>query len=43
LLVSIVYDSKYGHTAKQAEAVAKGARSVPGTEVEFIAVGDGEI
>lgn len=39
MLISIVYDSGYGHTAKQAEAVASGARRVASTEVELVAVG----
>ena len=30
MLISIVYDSGFGHTAKQAEAVAEGVRRVPG-------------
>jgi len=36
--VAIAYHSGYGHTGKQAEAVAAGARSVPGTEVELLPV-----
>lgn len=40
MLISIVYDSGYGHTAKQAEAVAQGARRVPGAEVKLVAVSD---
>ncbi|MDN0085230.1 flavodoxin family protein [Crenobacter sp. SG2305] len=43
MLISIVYDSGYGHTAKQAQAVAKGVREVPGAEVQLIAVADGAI
>ena len=43
MLVSIVYDSGYGHTARQANAVAEGARRVAGTEVRLVAVADGEI
>lgn len=43
MLVSIVYDSGYGHTAKQAQSVAEGARRVPGAEAELIAVADGAI
>lgn len=38
--ISIVYESNYGHTAKVAEAVAAGARSVAGTEVTLLKVGD---
>lgn len=34
----IVYFSGYGHTAKQAEAVQKGAASVAGNQVEMIAI-----
>jgi NAD(P)H dehydrogenase (quinone) len=41
--VAIVYHSGYGHTAKQAEAVAKGAQSVSGTEVKLISLADGEV
>lgn len=41
--VSIVYDSGYGHTAKQAQAVAEGVRRVPDAEVTLIAVADGSI
>jgi multimeric flavodoxin WrbA len=41
--VSIIYDSGYGHTAKQAQAVAEGVRSVPGAEAKLIAVADGAI
>ena len=36
--VAVVYHSGYGHTAKQAEAVAQGAGSVVGTEVLLISV-----
>ena len=36
--VAIAYHSGYGHTAKQAAAVAAGARSVPDTEVALIDV-----
>lgn len=43
MLVSIVYDSGYGHTAKLARAVAEGAQRVPGTEAQLIAVADGAI
>ena len=41
--ISIVYDSGYGHTAKQAHAVAEGVRKVPGVESNLIAVADGPI
>ncbi|MBT3068519.1 flavodoxin family protein [Rhodoferax sp. U11-2br] len=43
MLVSIIYDSGYGHTAKQAQAVAEGVCSVPGAEAKLIAVADGAI
>ncbi|MBE1442536.1 flavodoxin family protein [Paenibacillus sp. OAS669] len=36
--VAIVYHSGYGHTQKQAEAVAKGAQEVDGTLVELYQV-----
>ena len=36
--MSIVYHSGNGHTAKMAEAVAKGASSVDGVEATLIAV-----
>jgi multimeric flavodoxin WrbA len=34
--VAIAYHSGYGHTARQAEAVAEGAATVPGTTVDLI-------
>jgi NAD(P)H dehydrogenase (quinone) len=40
MLISIVYDSGYGHTARVAKAVAEGAREVEGTDVKLIAVAD---
>ena len=43
MLISIVYHSGYGHTAKQAQAVAEGVRKVAGAEVNLIAVADGDI
>ena len=43
MLISIVYDSGYGHTTQQAEAVASGARRIEGTDVRLIAVADGDI
>lgn len=43
MLVSIVYHSGYGHTARQAQAVAEGASRVAGVEVVLIEVADGEI
>lgn len=36
--VAVVYHSGYGHTAKQAEAVAKGAAAAPDTEALLISV-----
>lgn len=41
--ICIVYDSGYGHTKKQAEAVAGGARAVAGAEVTLMAVGASEV
>jgi NAD(P)H dehydrogenase (quinone) len=41
MLISIVYDSGYGHTARVAEAVAQGAREVQGADVKLLAVADG--
>lgn len=43
MLISIVYDSGYGHTAKLARSVAEGAQRVRGTEVELVSVADGAI
>lgn len=43
MLAIIIYDSGYGHTKKQAEAVAEGVRRVPGAEAKLISVADGEI
>lgn len=43
MFISIVYDSGYGHTAKQAEAVAEGVRKVTGTQAKLIGVADGPI
>lgn len=36
--VAIVYFSGYGHTSKQAEAVAEGVGSVPGAEVSLLRI-----
>src|SRR6266446_2941050 len=36
--IVIVYHSGYGHTAAQAAAVARGARSAPGTAVQLVKV-----
>ena len=38
--VAIVYHSGYGHTERQAQAVADGARSVDGTAVHLLRVDD---
>ncbi|GAB7551265.1 flavodoxin family protein [Novosphingobium sp. 11B] len=38
--IAIVYESNYGHTAKVAEAVAAGARSIAGTDVTLVKIGD---
>ncbi|RJT32001.1 flavodoxin family protein [Mesorhizobium waimense] len=43
MLVSIVYDSGYGHTARVAEATAQGVREVEATEARLIAVSDGPV
>ena len=39
--VAVVFHSGYGHTAKQAQAVARGAAGVPRATVDLIAWGDG--
>ena len=41
MLISIVYDSGFGHTARVADAVARGVREVEGGEAILIAVADG--
>lgn len=43
MAIAIVYDSGYGHTKKQAEAVADGAASLDGTEVRLVALADGPL
>lgn len=43
VLVTIIYDSGYGHTKKQAEAVAEGIHRVVGAEARLIAVADEDI
>jgi multimeric flavodoxin WrbA len=43
MLVSIIHDSGYGHTAKLAQSVAEGVRRVTGAEAKLIAVVDGAI
>lgn len=40
--IAIVYHSGFGHTAKQAEAVAKGAGSVAGAQVHLVKIEDFE-
>lgn len=41
--ISIVYDSGFGHTERQAHAVAEGVARVPGAKATLIAVAQGEI
>jgi multimeric flavodoxin WrbA len=43
MLISIVYDSSYGHTARVAEAVAEGVREVEGAEIRLMSVADGAV
>jgi NAD(P)H dehydrogenase (quinone) len=43
MLISIVFHSGYGHTAKVAQLVAEGAARVGGAEVKLIPVADGDI
>jgi NAD(P)H dehydrogenase (quinone) len=43
LLITIVYDSGYGHTARVAEVVAEGAREIAGSEVKLMAIANGEV
>ena len=38
--VAVAYHSGFGHTARQAEAVARGAAGVPGTTVELLSVAE---
>ncbi len=38
--VAVAYHSGFGHTAQQAEAVARGAAGVPGTVVELLSVAE---
>lgn len=40
--VAVVYHSGYGHTARQAQAVAEGAGRVPGAHVTLIPVAEAE-
>lgn len=39
--IAVVFHSGYGHTAKQAQAVARGAAEVPGATVDLVAIEDG--
>lgn len=41
--IAIIYDSGFGHTARQAEAVGQGVKRVDGAEPKLIAVTDGAI
>lgn len=41
--ISIVYDSGYGHTARQAQSVAEGVHRVTGAEARLIPVSEGPI
>lgn len=43
MLISIVYDSGWGHTARQAQSVAEGVRRVDGAEARLIALAEGSI
>lgn len=39
--IAVVFHSGYGHTATQAQAVARGAAGVPGATVDLVAIEDG--
>src|ERR1700730_5493909 len=41
--VAIVYHSGFGHTQALAEAVAKGAKAVPGATVSLVPVAEAEV
>lgn len=43
MLISIVYDSGHGHTAKLADAVAFGGREVSGVEVKLFEAAGGDV
>lgn len=43
ITVAIVYHSGFGHTARQARAVAEGVESVAGAELLFVTIGEDEI
>jgi NAD(P)H dehydrogenase (quinone) len=40
VFVAVAYHSGHGHTARQAEAVARGVASVPGAAVELVSVAE---
>ncbi|WP_320150308.1 flavodoxin family protein [uncultured Tolumonas sp.] len=42
MLISIVYDSGYGHTEKLARVIAEGVNRVDGAEAKLISVADGD-
>lgn len=41
--ICIIYDSGYGHTEKQAEAIAEGVRQVAGVQANLVALASGHI
>ncbi len=43
MLISIVYDSGYGHTARQARAVSEGVGRLPDAEERLVAIADGRV
>lgn len=43
MLISIVYDSTWGHTARQAHSVAEGVGRVANAQARLIAVSDGPV
>lgn len=43
MLISIVYDSGYGHTARVAEAVANGAKEIDGVTVSLMPLAEGGV
>lgn len=43
MLISVIYHSSFGHTAKQAEYIAEGAGRVAGAEINLIPLRDGDI
>lgn len=40
MIITIVYDSGYGHTTRVAECIAQGAMEIEGSDVKAISVGD---